>query len=549
MNRNKNEITITDEESRTCLLDNKKFESSRKMIWYVRKTYQLSFEDYILKVYYNDIRPICLKTGQKLSFKANKCGPWFSNYSKNNFPRKNHTSETKEKIKKSCEQTFLKKYGKSNVFQTEECKKKIKKTMLKKYGVDNIMKSTHMKTLFSSFEKSNDVIISTKITNNKKYGVDHFFKTKQYKLKLRKDLFKRHYSNWTHYINHLSEFLSVLCISKECEFITDNPTKFVCKNCNTTWEEETLLIPICNTCNEDNNFRSNLELSFFNWINTLNVKNINPNKRFTVDNTTYEVDFLIGNLVIELNGLYWHSEIGGNKDKKYHINKLIFLNKLGYDVINIFEDEWLFKTDIVKSKILSKLNMLGGNKIYARKCHIQIITNRECSKFLEKNHIQGNINASICLGAYFNDNLIAVMSFSNPKSRKTIKTKTTDESVYELVRFATDINCHILGIGGKLLTYFIKHFNPTRINTYADRRWTTNSNDNLYTKLNFELLSTSEPSYWYTKKYAREYRYKYRKQVLITEGFDPNKTEWEIMKDRGYDRIWDCGNFKYQLEI
>ena len=47
MNRNKNEITITDEESRTCLLDNKKFESSRKMIWYVRKTYQLSFEDYI----------------------------------------------------------------------------------------------------------------------------------------------------------------------------------------------------------------------------------------------------------------------------------------------------------------------------------------------------------------------------------------------------------------------------------------------------------------------------------------------------------------------
>jgi hypothetical protein len=28
--------------------------------------------------------------------------------------------------------------------------------------------------------------------------------------------------------------------------------------------------------------------------------------------------------------------------------------------------------------------------------------------------------------------------------------------------------------------------------------------------------------------------------------FNPNLTEWENMKNNGYDRIWDCGNFKYE---
>lgn len=26
---------------------------------------------------------------------------------------------------------------------------------------------------------------------------------------------------------------------------------------------------------------------------------------------------------------------------------------------------------------------------------------------------------------------------------------------------------------------------------------------------------------------------------------NPNKTEWQIMKENGYDRIWDCGKIKW----
>lgn len=31
----------------------------------------------------------------------------------------------------------------------------------------------------------------------------------------------------------------------------------------------------------------------------------------------------------------------------------------------------------------------------------------------------------------------------------------------------------------------------------------------------------------------------------MKEGFDPNKTEREIMFERGFNRIWDCGNKKW----
>jgi hypothetical protein len=152
MTQNQNEIIITDEESKICKLDGKIFDSSKKMIWYVRKTYKLSFEEYILKAYYNNVKPTCLKTGKTLSFKPCKLGPWFKNYSQNHFPRNPHTKETKDKIKIGCEKTSLKKFGVKNVFSSNWCKEKIKNTMIKKYGVSNVMYLDDMKAkVLSSF--------------------------------------------------------------------------------------------------------------------------------------------------------------------------------------------------------------------------------------------------------------------------------------------------------------------------------------------------------------------------------------------------------------
>jgi hypothetical protein len=63
-----------------------------------------------------------------------------------------------------------------------------------------------------------------------------------------------------------------------------------------------------------------------------------------------------------------------------------------------------------------------------------------------------------------------------------------------------------------------------------------------------KFLGLSNPNYWYFKpssQLKRHHRFNFRKAKLISEGFGSNKTEWQIMQERGFDRIWDCGNMKF----
>ena len=63
------------------------------------------------------------------------------------------------------------------------------------------------------------------------------------------------------------------------------------------------------------------------------------------------------------------------------------------------------------------------------------------------------------------------------------------------------------------------------------------------------MTKDTKPNYWYIKNGNRYYRYNFRKNILHKklEIFDGNISEWENMKVNGYDRIWDCGSFKFEL--
>jgi hypothetical protein len=43
----------------------------------------------------------------------------------------------------------------------------------------------------------------------------------------------------------------------------------------------------------------------------------------------------------------------------------------------------------------------------------------------------------------------------------------------------------------------------------------------------------------------RKHRFAFRKDKLVKEGFDPSLTEYEIMTNNGYNRIYDCGSLRY----
>ena len=253
-----------------------------------------------------------------------------------------------------------------------------------------------------------------------------------------------------------------------------------------------------------------------------------------------ELDFVVGDVAIEFNGNKYHTEFFGGKGKRYHLDKLERCNDNGLKLVQIFEDEYRLHRDIVLSK-LSHILRLDTNvvKISARKCEILEVSPSDAYGFLESNHLQGHSSSSVYLGAFIDGQLIGVMAFLNEGGGK-----------WTLTRFATKIGTLCRGVGGKLFGHFVDTYEPLTIKSFADRRWTVSSSDNLYTKLGFELVKVLPPDYRYynerVDKFARFHKFGFRKSTLSRKyGFPMEMTELEMVRSIGYDRIWDCGLFKY----
>jgi hypothetical protein len=254
----------------------------------------------------------------------------------------------------------------------------------------------------------------------------------------------------------------------------------------------------------------------------------------------FELDIYIPSLkiAIEYDGLYWHCEL--NKPDDYHLKKTEICEANGIQLIHIFGDEWVNKKDIVKSRLI---NILGitKDKIYARKCQIKEIDS--CKEFLNDNHLQGYVNSAVNIGLFYNNELVTVMTFGN--LRKSMGS-TSKDGTFELLRFCNKINITTIGGADKLMKYFIRNYKPNEIVSYADRRW---SQGHLYEKLGFSFVHDSKPNYFYLVNNKRLNRFKFRKDILIKEGFDKDKTEREIMFERKIYRIYDCGTKKYSIKL
>ncbi len=241
-----------------------------------------------------------------------------------------------------------------------------------------------------------------------------------------------------------------------------------------------------------------------------------------------ELDIFIPekNVAVEFNGIYWHSDLF--KDKKYHLNKKEICERNNINLIHIWEDDWIYKKEIVQSRLYNILGLID-KKVMARKCIIKQLSHKESMEFLEKNHLQGNINSSHRFGLYHQDELVSVMTFG--KLRISLGNKSK-ESTYELYRFASKIGLNVIGAFSKLLNHFEKIMNPKEIVTYANRDWSIN--ENVYEKNGFEFVHNTEPNFWYYDKQLKKYhRFKFRKSKLSKIKIDE------------YLKVYDCGSKKY----
>lgn len=257
-----------------------------------------------------------------------------------------------------------------------------------------------------------------------------------------------------------------------------------------------------------------------------------------------EIDILIPDkkLGIEIDGLKWHTEWFGQKAPYYHLEKTRRCNEKGYGLLHIFEDEIEIKRDIVYAKVLHLLNRSCGIKISGRKCNVKEISNHEAKEFLDKYHLLGFAPSSVYLGAFYNEALVAVMSFKNGGVNVT---------GWELNRFGSDYHYICQGIGGKLFAFFVKNYCPDKVTSFADRRWTPHSNDSFYTKIGFKLDKIGKPDFYYYNECVDKYKRFSRISMTADKirekhpEFSDAMTETEIARALGYDRIWNCGLFRY----
>ncbi|MFW5847628.1 MAG: hypothetical protein ACOCVF_01735 [bacterium] len=467
-----------------------------KIISYKTDINPLSFKDKLyLFATKNRIVPRCLTCGKQLTIK-NTLKKGFSKYCSVNCM--NNNKDRKDKIKNN----FFEKYGIKSHNQLEKVKIRKKETSLKNYGVDNPMHITSVKR--DRNKKINDLT-----EGNIKRMVSKI-------------------PNGFDIISYNSSNIKLNCLTCGNDFVINSNLLNARIRLNKT---------LCTICN---NVKTNTEIS--KLIKEILIEfNINflENDRTIIK--PLELDFYLPdyNFAIEVNGLYWHSE--KYKDNNYHLNKTEECNKKSIQLLHIFEDEIFHKLHIVKSIIKNKLS-LNKNKIYARKTIIKEVNNKTYREFLENNHIQGHVGAKIKLGLYYNNELVSIMSFGKP--RNSMGNKKFIENSYELLRFCNKLDTNVIGGASKLFKYFIKTYNPDDVISYADRRW---SDGGLYKNLGMEYKGKTKPNYYYINQISikREYRFKYRKDVLLKEGYDKNKTEREIMAERGYLRIYDCGCYKY----
>jgi len=250
-----------------------------------------------------------------------------------------------------------------------------------------------------------------------------------------------------------------------------------------------------------------------------------------------ELDIVIPSkkLSIEVNGVYWHSEKSQTFENNHLQKKQKLAKEVGYDVIFILDSEWYYHQELVKSRIRSKLGKC--KTIMARKCNINLVPHQVAKSFIQNNHIQGKDNATIYLGLYHTNILMAIMSFGKSRYNKNFE--------WELLRYCTTQNYSITGGAQKLLKYFENTFLPKSIITYSDNRWNTG---NLYNHLGFNYDGETGLGYCYVDNRGNMHsRQSMQKHKLMTklENYNSDLTAHQNLQQHGYYRLWNAGNKRW----
>lgn len=414
--------------------------------------------------------------------------------------------------------TMLEKYGVKHALQSQFFQDKKEDTQLEKYG----------KRKYNNIEKIQN-------TNIQKYNVKNVSSVPEIRNKTR-DTFN---------MNHLLKLNDkILKLNLVVNSSIDNHYHYQCTKCGALYKMSNSAFNVhirsnespCNICNPPkHDFKSKGETELKDFI--VSVYNGSVVQNY-LRGSSKELDIFIPdkNLAFEYNGLYYHNELF--KENNYHLSKKNAAKNNNINLVHVFEDEWLYKKEIVKSRIKGLLGVID-KKIYARKCVLRLVQLDEARRFIDENHLQGYVGSKIKIGLYYKDELVSIMTFGAPRFDKKPDT-------YEMLRFCSKLNTIVIGGASKMFQYLINNYKINRVITESNRSWSVND-ISTYDKIGFKFLYNSVPGFWYVIRNTRVHRLNYclhqlKKRGLVLE----NETSHDAMLRQKIYRIYDCGNAKYE---
>jgi very-short-patch-repair endonuclease len=448
--------------------------------------------------------------------------------------------EVREKISENCAfrqadfeekkaKTMLERYGVVNAMDSQDLRDKQKQTIQDRYGVDNVsqINSVQAKKRETSLERyGNEQFLGSEIGREKirqgmldKYGVENAFQSEEIKDRIKetnieKYGFDHHFKDREKALENASKVLASKIKSGMVKLYGGKPIS--------EWLKESqysngAFRSLIHKYGFESAIKMSPQISSLEQIvkDWLDAEKINYTQQFGVEDK--KADFLLvdNNIILELDGLYWHSE-HIVKDDDYHINKRQLYIDNGYAPLFFREDEVNNKLPIIKSIIMNKLGR--STRVFARKCTIVEVSRADSSLFFETNHLMGK-GRGITYGLKIGDDLVSC-----------IIVRRTRGNNWEVSRFCHKLGYQVIGGFSKLFTHFLKNNTVDTLCTFIDQRY---GSGEYLTDLGFVFVNC-EKSFRWTNTVDCLHRMKF-----------PGNTGY----DNGFVKIWDCGQARYDLQV
>lgn len=279
--------------------------------------------------------------------------------------------------------------------------------------------------------------------------------------------------------------------------------------------------------------------------------NVDPSNRKVLDGKEIDLYLPELNFGIEFNGIYWHAE--NRKGKTYHYDKWKTAQDKGITLLQIWEDDWRDRKNVLMKALAHKLKAINEfviahpeyaselERIGARKTTVTNVSVNDARKFLDENHVQGYASGSYYRGLTdAQGKLRALLVLKKEKD-------STGDNVLNIIRYAT----HGLVQGG--FTKLVKHaaviYQPGSFVTFADH---CISDGSLYENHGFTVDKEIAPDYMYVVGLERKHKFGYRLKRFRDDPdliWQDHTSERELAALNGLERIWDAGKTKYRLNL